>query len=71
MVSAGLIPPLEGKKEPSTTWRLEIPWALLLGSRTLVRGSLPNRQVPQAWAIRSLFSACLIRKKTIGLQDRG
>ena len=29
MVSAGLVPPLEGKKELSTTYRLLMPWARL------------------------------------------
>ena len=59
----GLVPPLDGKNELSTTNKLSIPWARLSRSSTLVRGLLPKRQVPQAWAMRVLLSVCERRRQ--------
>lgn len=58
MVNDGLVPPLEGKNELSTIYRLSRLCARLLASTTLSPGLSPARQVPHTWAIRSVFSAC-------------
>src|SRR5438876_443518 len=46
MVRAGFTAPLEGKKLPSTTYRLSSSCALQLRSSAEVSGSFPNRMVP-------------------------
>ena len=46
MVSAGFTAPLEGKKLPSTTYRLSTSWARQFGSSAELRGSRPNLIVP-------------------------
>src|SRR5258706_13805623 len=65
MVSAGFVPPLDGKKDASTTYAFSRLCALLYLSSTLSRGLAPNRHVPQTCAIRWLFSACF---KSMNLQ---
>src|SRR5687768_2675512 len=69
IVRLGLVPPLEGKKELSTTYKFASPWARLFGSRTLLSGFNPKRQVPQTCASIWLFSACLIRMNRYGLRS--
>ena len=46
MVSAGFTAELDGKKLPSTTYRLSRSWALQFRSSTEAFGSRPKRQVP-------------------------
>jgi hypothetical protein len=46
MVSAGFTPPLVGKKEASTTYKFDKPWARFHGSRTLVSASMHHPSPP-------------------------
>src|SRR5439155_20443981 len=46
MVRAGFTAPLDGKKLPSTTYRLSSSCALQLRRSEEVSGSFPNRMVP-------------------------
>ena len=46
IVSAGFTAPLDGKKLPSTTYRLSTSWARQSVSRADVLGSRPKRMVP-------------------------
>ena len=49
MVSDGFTAALEGKKLPSTTYRLSRSWALQFASSTESAGSSPNRHSPNGY----------------------
>jgi hypothetical protein len=65
IVGVGFTAPIDGKKLASVTYKLSIPCALQLRSRTDCLGSVPNRSVPAWWAVPPIGGCVLIGIATI------